>query len=130
MKHYQSKIVKGVSVNEIRPKVEEELKKVGFGVLTEINIQKVMKEKLDKDYLPHLILGACSPVYADKILTVDPSIGTLLPCNVTLRDLGDGNVEVSMMNIMEVMKVVDNEEVVSIGKEVQEKLALALKNLG
>lgn len=130
MKHYQSKIVKGVSVNEIRPKVEEELKKVGFGVLTEINIQKVMKEKLDKDYLPHLILGACSPVYADKILTVDPSIGTLLPCNITLRDLGDGNVKVSMMNIMEVMKVVDNEEVVSIGKEVQEKLALALKNLG
>lgn len=130
MKHYQSKIVKGVSVNEIRPKVEEELKKVGFGVLTEINIQKVMKEKLDKDYLPHLILGACSPVYADKILTVDPSISTLLPCNVTLRDLGDGNVKVSMMNIMEVMKVVDNEEVVSIGKEVQEKLALVLKNLG
>jgi len=130
MKHYQSKIVKGVSVNEIRPKVEEELKKVGFGVLTEINIQKVMKEKLDKDYLPHLILGACSPVYADKILTVDPSIGTLLPCNVTLRDLGDGNVEVSMMNIMKVMKVVDNEKVVSIGKEVQEKLASVLKNLG
>lgn len=130
MKHYQSKIVKGISVNEIRPKVEEELKKVGFGVLTEINIQKVMKEKLDKDYLPHVILGACSPVYADKILTVDPSISTLLPCNVTLRDLGDGNVEVSMMNIMEVMKVVDNEEVVSIGKEVQEKLTLVLQNLG
>lgn len=130
MKHYQSKIVKGISVNEIRPKVEEELKKVGFGVLTEINLQKVMKEKLDKDYLPHIILGACSPVYADKILTVDPSISTLLPCNVTLRDLGDGNVEVSMMNIMEVMKVVDNEEVVSIGKEVQEKLTLVLQNLG
>ena len=130
MKHYQSKIVKGISVNEIRPKVEEELKKVGFGVLTEINIQKVMKEKLDKDYLPHIILGACSPVYADKILTVDPSISTLLPCNVTLRDLGDVNVEVSMMNIMEVMKVVDNEEEVSIGKEVQEKLTLVLQNLG
>jgi len=84
MKHYKSKIIKGVSVNEIRPKVEEELKKVGFGVLTEINIQKVMKEKLDKDYLPHIILGACSPVYADKILSLDPSISTLLPCNVTL----------------------------------------------
>lgn len=129
MKHYQSTIVKGVSVNELRPKVEAELKKVGFGVLTEINIQKVMKEKLDKDYLPHLILGACSPVYADKILTIDPSISTLLPCNVTLRDLGNGNVEVSMMNIMEVMKVVDNKEIVSIGKEVQDKLALVLKNL-
>ncbi|HLS11646.1 MAG TPA: DUF302 domain-containing protein, partial [Flavobacteriaceae bacterium] len=107
MKHYQSKIIKGVSVDEIRLKVEEELKKAGFGVLTEINIQKVMKEKLDKDYLPHVILGACSPVYADKILSVDPSISTLLPCNVTLRDMGDGNVEVATMNIMEVMKIVD-----------------------
>lgn len=130
MKHYQSKIVKGVSVDEIRPKVEEELKKVGFGVLTEINIQKVMKEKLDKDYLPHVILGACSPVYADKILSVDPSISTLLPCNVTLRDMGDGNVEVATMNIMEVMKIVDNENAVGIAKEVQESLAMVLKNIG
>jgi len=130
MKHYQSKIIKGVSVDEIRPKVEEELKKVGFGVLTEINIQKVMKEKLDKDYLPHVILGACSPVYADKILSVDPSISTLLPCNVTLRDMGDGNVEVATMNIMEVMKIVDNENAVGIAKEVQESLAMVLKNIG
>lgn len=130
MKHYQSKIIKGVSVDEIRPKVEEELKKVGFGVLTEINIQKVMKEKLGKDYLPHVILGACSPVYADKILSVDPSISTLLPCNVTLRDMGDGNVEVATMNIMEVMKIVDNENAVGIAKEVQESLAMVLKNIG
>lgn len=130
MKHYKSKIIKGVSVNEIRPKVEEELKKVGFGVLTEINIQKVMKEKLDKEYLPHIILGACSPVYADKILSVDPSISTLLPCNVTLRDLGDGNVEVATMNIMEVMKVVNNKDAVGIAKEVQGKLALVLENIG
>lgn len=130
MKHYKSKIIKGVSVNEIRPKVEEELKKVGFGVLTEINIQKVMKEKLDKEYLPHIILGACSPVYADKILSIDPSISTLLPCNVTLRDLGDGNVEVATMNIMEVMKVVNNKDAVGIAKEVQGKLALVLENIG
>jgi len=130
MKHYQSKIIKGVSVDEIRLKVEEELKKAGFGVLTEINIQKVMKEKLDKDYLPHVILGACSPVYADKILSVDPSISTLLPCNVTLRDMGDGNVEVATMNIMEVMKIVDNENAVGIAKEVQERLAMVLKNIG
>lgn len=130
MKHYKSKIIKGVSVNEIRPKVEEELKKVGFGVLTEINIQKVMKEKLDKEYLPHIILGACSPVYADKILSVDPSISTLLPCNVTLRDLGNGDVEVTTMNIMEVMKVVNTKDAVGIAKEVQGKLALVLENIG
>lgn len=130
MKHFQSKIIQGISVDEIRPKVEAELKKVGFGVLTEINLQKVMKEKLDKDYLPHIILGACSPIYADKILSIDPSISTLLPCNVTLRDLGDGSVEVATMNIMEAMKMVDNNEVVDLAEKVQEKLAMVLKNIG
>ncbi|HLS10871.1 MAG TPA: DUF302 domain-containing protein, partial [Flavobacteriaceae bacterium] len=70
------------------------------------------------------------PVYADKILSVDPSISTLLPCNVTLRDMGDGNVEVATMNIMEVMKIVDNENAVGIAKEVQERLAMVLKNIG
>src|SRR5699024_3755201 len=98
MKYYQSKIIENVSLNEIRPKVEEELKNIGFGVLTEIDIQHTMKEKLNKDYQPHVILGACSPVYADKILTVEPTVSTLLPCNVTLRELGNGNTEVAMMN--------------------------------
>lgn len=129
MNYYQSKIIANTTVEKLRPKVEEELKKVGFGVLTEIDIQKTMKKKLDKEYLPHLILGACSPVYADKIISVEPHISTLLPCNVTLRDLGDGNVEVSSMNPLKAMQAVKNEKVKPIAEEVQNQLSAVLKNL-
>ncbi len=129
MNYYQSKIIANTTVEKLRPKVEEELKKVGFGVLTEIDIQKTMKKKLNKEYLPHLILGACSPVYADKIISVEPHISTLLPCNVTLRDLGDGNVEVSAMNPLKAMQAVKNEKVKPIAEEVQHQLSVVLKNL-
>ena len=78
--------------------MEEALKAEGFGVLTEIDIQATMKKKLDKDYLPHLILGACNPVYADKVLSIDPNISTMLPCNVTIRQLENGEIEVAAIN--------------------------------
>ena len=92
MKYYNAKNIPNTTVEKLRPKVEEELKKEGFGVLTEIDIQATMKKKLDKDYLPHLILGACNPVYADKVISIEPTISTMLPCNVTLRQLEDGSV--------------------------------------
>ncbi|MFT6443080.1 MAG: hypothetical protein ACJASM_002638, partial [Salibacteraceae bacterium] len=84
MKYFNSKTITGTTISVIRPKVEEELQKEGFGVLTEIDIQATMKKKLDKDYLPHVILGACNPVYADKVISIEPTISTMLPCNVTL----------------------------------------------
>lgn len=63
MNYYNSKIITGITMAAIRAKVEVELKKEGFGILTEIDIQATMKEKLDIDYLPHFILGACNPIY-------------------------------------------------------------------
>lgn len=129
MNYYQSKIIKNVTVNEIRPKVEEALKRIGFGILTEIDIQKTMKEKLEKDYLPHVILGACSPFYADQLLSIEPTISTLLPCNVTLRELENGHIKVAMMNPTEALKIVDNPKIEQIGQEVQEKLTSVLHSL-
>lgn len=129
MNYYNAKIVENTTIAAIRPKVEEELKKEGFGVLTEIDIQATMKKKLNKDYLPHVILGACNPVYADKVLTADPRISTMLPCNVTLRELGNGNVEVAAMDPMGAMSAVDNKDVAQFAKEVQEKLANVVKNI-
>ena len=87
MEYFKSRIIAETALAELRPKVEEELKKEGFGILTEIDLQATMKVKLDKDYLPHIILGACNPVYADKVLSIEPTISTMLPCNVTLREL-------------------------------------------
>lgn len=69
----------------------------GFGVITEIDMQATMKNKLDEDYPPFLILGACNPVFAHKAMGIDPAVATLLPCNVVVRG-EDGAVEVSTVN--------------------------------
>lgn len=129
MKYYNSRIINGTNIAALRPMIEEELKKVGFGVLTEIDIQATMKKKLDKDYLPHVILGACNPVYADKVLSIEPSISTMLPCNVTLRDLGNGNVEVAVIDPSAAMGSVGNPALEAPAKEVQAQLMNFLNSL-
>ena len=129
MKYYNSKTIAGTTIAAVRPKVEEELKKEGFGVLTEIDIQATMKKKLDKDYLPHVILGACNPVYADKVLSIEPTISTMLPCNVTLRELSNGDVEIAMIAPSMAMSAVGNNELSQAAMEVEEKLITVLKNI-
>ena len=129
MKYYNSRIINGTTIVALRPMIEEELQKEGFGVLTEIDIQATMKKKLDKDYLPHVILGACNPVYADKVLSIEPSISTMLPCNVTLRELGNGNVEVAVIDPSAAMGAVGNPALEAPAKEVQEKLMNFLNSL-
>ncbi len=129
MKYYHSKTILGTTISAIRPKVEEELKKQGFGVLTEIDLQETMKEKLNKEYLPHLILGACHPVYADKVLSMEPTISTMLPCNVTLRDLGNGDVEVAMIAPSVAMGAIGKIELAQAAIEVEEKLKRSIFNL-
>lgn len=113
----------------IRSKVEAALKAEGFGVLTEIDIQATMKKKLEKDYLPHLILGACNPVFADKVLSVDQHISLMLPCNVTIRELEDQEVEVAVINPLEAMKPIDNPSIEGYAREVSDKLNQALGNI-
>jgi uncharacterized protein (DUF302 family) len=129
MKYYNSKIINGATIATLRPMIEEELQKEGFGVLTEIDIQATMKKKLDKDYLPHVILGACNPVYADKVLSIEPSISTMLPCNVTLRELGNGNVEVAVIDPSAAMGAIGNPALEAPANEVQEKLMRFLNSL-
>ena len=122
MEYYTSKTISGQDFQSVRNKIEESLKEVGFGVLTEIDIQTTMKKKLDKDYLPHVILGACSPVYADKVLTIEPQVGTMLPCNITIRETESGDIEVAAIDPVAAMSVVENDELEKHAVEVQEKL--------
>jgi uncharacterized protein (DUF302 family) len=129
MKYFNSKTITGTTVSAIRPKVEEELLKEGFGVLTEIDIQATMKKKLDKDYLPHVILGACNPVYADKVISIEPTISTMLPCNVTLRELGNGDVEIAVIDPSAAMGAVGNADLETAANEVQIKLMNVLNNI-
>lgn len=129
MNYYQSKTIKGTTIEALRPAVEAALKGEGFGVLTEIDIQATMKKKLDKDYLPHVILGACNPVYADKVLSLEPTISTMLPCNVTLRDLGNGDVQVATIDPVAAMGAVGKPELLAFAEEVQSKLRKVLQNI-
>lgn len=95
------------TLGEVKPKVLDALKQEGFGVLTEIDVQKTLKEKLGEDMEPYLILGACNPRLAHRALEVDRSIGLLLPCNVVLRETPDG-VEVSILDPLAMFEMVDS----------------------
>lgn len=129
MSYFQSKKLSAASIQTLRDRVEELLKNEGFGVLTEIDIQATMKKKLDKDYAPFLILGACNPVFADKVLQIDPQIATLLPCNVVIREIGPQKYNVSIMDPSTAMGVVNNPEIEKFASEVREKLMNVLEGL-
>jgi uncharacterized protein (DUF302 family) len=129
MNYCNTKVIPGTSVAAIRPIVEDALKTEGFGVLTEIDIQATMKKKLDKNYLPHLILGACNPGYADKVLSIDPNISTMLPCNVTIRELETGEIEIAAIDPSVAMSGVGNQALEVHAKEVNEKLQRVLNKI-
>jgi len=102
-------------------KTREKLKEEGFGALTEIDVKKTMKAKLDIDYEDYLILGACNPPFAHKALEAEKEIGLLLPCNVIVY-VKEGKTFVSAINPAEAMGMVENDELRGIAGEVGEKL--------
>ena len=112
-------------------RVVEALKVEGFGVLTEIDVKETMKKKLAIDYSPYKILGACNPDLAHRALSIDPQVGLLLPCNVTIRQLEDGTSEVSLIDPLAMLGVISNSELKKIAEEARIRLgrvAAALKN--
>lgn len=119
--YYFSKTV-DLSFEEAIARVTEELKKEGFGVLTEIDVQATLKKKLDVDMRPYRILGACNPPFAHQALQTDSHIGLLLPCNVIVQDAGDGKTEVAAIDPVVSMSRVENQALEPLAQEVRAKL--------
>ena len=110
-------------------RVTEELAKVGFGVLTDIDVQATMRKKIGLEMRPYRILGACNPQIASKAIAAEPQIGALLPCNVVVRQDEQDAVHVEIMDPNAVLNLVDNPAVPALAAEVRQKLEQALAAL-
>ncbi|SMG23161.1 Uncharacterized conserved protein, DUF302 family [Marivirga sericea] len=121
MKYYHEKTLTNVSFEEAIQKVTEALKEEGFGILTEIDVKETLKEKLDEDFRPYKILGACNPPFAHKALLAEDKIGAMLPCNVIVQQSDDG-VEIAAVDPVASMQAVGNKDLVKIAEEIRSKL--------
>lgn len=128
MSYSFSKIV-NYDFAEAISKVTDELKKEGFGVLTEIDVKETLKKKLDVDFRNYKILGACNPTFAHKALTAESEIGTMLPCNVIVQETADNKIQVSAIDPVASMMAVKNDQLGGIASEVREKLKRVIDRL-
>ena len=115
--------------DEAIEKTKAALKAVGFGVLTEIDVKKTMKEKLNADFRRYVILGACNPPLAHKALSTDLDVGLLLPCNVVVYEDGEGSV-VRIMDPEAVLGIAKLEALRPLAADVRARLEQALASLG
>ena len=127
MKYYFSKMI-DLDFDGAIIKVTEELKKEGFGILTDIDVKATLKKKLDIDFHKYRILGACNPPFAYQALQAEDKIGTMLPCNVIVQEK-DGKTEVSAIDPLASMQAVKNEALASIAQEVRLKLRTVIEKL-
>jgi uncharacterized protein (DUF302 family) len=128
MNYYFSKTV-NLSFEDAIARTTKTLGANGFGVLSTIDIKAALKKKLDVDFRPYTILGACNPSFAHKALQAEPHIGTMLPCNVIIQDHGDGRVEISAVDPMASMQAVGNEDLGNIAGTVRDMLKKVIADI-
>jgi uncharacterized protein (DUF302 family) len=127
MPYYFSKIFSG-TFEQALVRVTEELKKEGFGILTEIDVQATLKKKLDAEFRPYRILGACNPPFAFEALKAERNIGILLPCNVVVQELEPGRAEISAVDPLVAMQAVANTALMDVARAVQVKLQKVIES--
>tara|TARA_R110000824_G_scaffold299397_2_gene487493 strand:+ start:974 stop:1369 length:396 start_codon:yes stop_codon:yes gene_type:complete len=117
------------SFDEAIARTEAALKTEGFGVLTRVDVKQTLKAKIDIDFRPYTILGACNPTLAHQALQIEDKVGTMLPCNVVVQQKGDGKVEVAAINPVASMQAIDNPELTRAATSVLDKLSRVIEIL-
>jgi len=122
MSYSFDKTLTDISFDDAITKVTDELKKEGFGILTEIDVKETLKKKIDADINNYKILGACNPGFAHKAILAENKIGVFLPCNVIIMESENGDIEISAVDPSASMSAVNNESLAGIAVEVRDKL--------
>lgn len=128
MSYYFTKTINS-NFDDAIQKVTEELKKEGFGILTEIDVKETLKKKLDVDFKNYKILGACNPPFAYKALQAEDKIGTMLPCNVTVIEQENGKVEIAAVDPVASMQAVENPGLAEVANKIRRKLKKVIDQL-
>ena len=120
-----NRLISGATIDDVDQRTRNALGELGFGVLTEIDVQATMKKKLSVEMQPYRILGACNPKMAHQAIGIEPRVGAMLPCNVILREV-DGGVEVSAIDPVASMQAIENAELLAVAGQVRDLLARAV----
>ena len=128
MRYYFSKKL-NITFDETLVKITNELKKEGFGILTEIDVKEALKKKLNVDFRNYKILGACNPPFAFKALQAEDKIGTMVPCHVIVQETSEGQIEVAAVDPVASMQAVENPALNAIATEIQNKLKKVIEGL-
>ncbi|TSD83400.1 DUF302 domain-containing protein [Mycobacterium sp. KBS0706] len=125
MSYYFAKTL-DCSFDEAVRRATEALKQAGFGIITEIDVRETLKKKLGVDFRSYRILGACNPRMAHHALTIEDKVGTMLPCNVIVQDLGGGRTEVAAIDPVASMQAIENPNLLEPAGQVQAALKAAI----
>lgn len=128
MSYYFAKTI-SASFDDAVSRTREALKAQGCGVITEIDVQKTLKTKIDVDFRPYLILGACNPAMAHQALEVEDKVGTMLPCNVVVQERAEGSVEIAAIDPVASMQAIGNPALTEKAAEVAAKLKSVLERI-
>ena len=121
---YQKKT--SLTFDKVDNLIRESLSKVGFGIISEIDIQKTFKEKLDINYNRYTVLGACNPVLANEALKIEPEVGMLMPCNIIFWENKDRSVTISVIDAEKQLRNTNHEDLIKIGQDVNKLLKEAI----
>jgi len=117
------------NINDVDKEIRDSLLEQGFGIITEIDVKKTFKKKINKNFQEYKILGACNPEIAHEALSINLDIGLLLPCNVVLWDNGNNSTTVSVINAEKMLSLADEDELLEPAKQVNTLLKKAIDSL-